>query len=135
VKYVPVLFLVLILAFCTHMIVRDTDLYKKTMDPVGFWTDKVNWWTELVESYRRDVETCSRDMANLQTAEAKNLWIRQRALESLTAAEATKDYEEFVHNSHGICDTFKELLARQQKDLEDAKVRLNQELERASANR
>jgi len=112
--------------FIAFLFVRTTDWYKEVSNPKTFWTEQIARRTELLDSYRADVKKCTEEIERLRHPASQELWIRQKALEGMSRAEAVADYNSYLENSTFACRLFRDIIPGAVQDLETARAKLQQ---------
>lgn len=112
--------------FIAFLFVRTTGWYKEVSNPKTFWTEQVARGTELLDSYRTDVRKCTEELERLRHSASQELWIRQKALEGMSRAEAIAHYNSYRENSTFVCQLFRDIIPGAVQDLETARAKLQQ---------
>jgi hypothetical protein len=108
------------------VVIETTDWYQEFRDPKTFWTEKVAQNTELLNDYEADVRECTEQIERLRHPDARDIWIKQKALEDMSQAEAVADYSAYLEASVRVCEGFRLMLPGAAQDLETAKAKLQQ---------
>ena len=79
----------------------------------------------MSEFYAKVVKECREHHSKLLAPDARSIWLAQKELEGMSAAEGARDYEISVKASKDACEAFIRIQQLNTQDYEEAKRKLN----------
>ena len=101
-KYVAPLICAALGVFVIFSFMGSTETYKEWHDPCGYWQGQLARRNELLVTYDSDARSCPAKLRELQAN--RNLWIKQKTLEGMTATEGAKDFDIALSSQQIACE-------------------------------
>jgi hypothetical protein len=122
-KWVPAAAIYLgVVALFAFAFIHNSDAYKEWKDPCGYWRGKLAWRAELLAMYEADAAACLAKKRELE--ENRDLWIKQKTLEGMTAAEGAKDFEIALWAREAACDFSRSAAKSERDDVREARSKV-----------